>query len=112
MVGRPCRGGAALELEGSARQQAGTLGIGQMAPLPGTQGSQVNVHDSHALEALRLVSQRGAHAPDLAIQPLGENHAKRLPVDAADPARLGQLTHDFHAVFMRQYYDDCGYYSD
>jgi hypothetical protein len=100
MVGGPRRGSAAVGLaaHSSTRQQAGKLGGGQMSPAPGTQGSQVNVHDSHALQSLRPVSQRGAHAADLAIQPLSENHAKRHLIDAADLARLGQLTHDFHAA--------------
>src|ERR1700735_2255981 len=82
----------------SQRVNAGKLGIGQIAPLPGTQGSQVNVHDSHAPQPLRFVTQSGTHAADLPIQSLGKNHAKRYLVDAAALARLGQLTHDFDSA--------------
>src|ERR1700677_3080172 len=82
----------------SARQQAGKFGIAQVAPLSGTEGSQVNVHDAHALQPPRFVAQGGAHAADLAIQSLGENHTEGFLIDAADFAGFGKLAHDFDAA--------------
>src|ERR1700678_4297623 len=82
----------------SARQQAGKLGIAQVAPLSGTERPQMNVHDAHALQAPSFVAQSGAHAADLAIQSLGENHAEGFLIDAADFAGFGELAHDFDAA--------------
>src|ERR1700733_10196167 len=84
----------------SAPQETNKLGIGQVAPVSGTQRPQVNVHDAHALQPLRFVAQSGAHAADLAIQSLGENHAEGFLIDAADFAGFGQLTHDFDAACL------------
>ena len=69
-----------------------------MPPLAGLKISQVDIHDSHSLQALRLVSERGAHAADLPIQSLREDDAKALIIDAGDFARFGDLAHDFHAL--------------
>jgi hypothetical protein len=38
-----------------------------MTPLAGLQITQVNIHNAHALQALRFVTERRTHAADLAI---------------------------------------------
>ncbi len=44
------------------------------------------------------VTQRRAHAPNLPVQSLGQNHAKRFFTDARHFARFGDFTHDLDAV--------------
>ena len=83
-------GGAAARTRSAASGRRVRIGR-QMTPLPGTQGSQVNIHDAHALQALRLVAERRTHAADLAIQSLSENHAKRLR-DRCRVTLLGLVT--------------------
>ncbi len=80
MVGRRACGRAALGLSrlGDARQQPGDLGFRQIAPLTQPQGAELNTDDAHALQSLRPVAERRAHAADLPIEPLSEDHAKRF----------------------------------
>ena len=79
MVGRRPERDIAAELA----DQAGQFPRRQVTPTPGLQVSQVNIHDSHALQPLCFVSQGRAHAANLPIQSLGENDAKGLRIDAA-----------------------------
>src|ERR1700720_890335 len=58
----------------------------------------MNIHDAHALQPLSFVSERRAHAANLAIHSLSEDDAEGLRIDAGDFGRLGQLAHDFHAA--------------
>src|SRR5450631_2324352 len=58
----------------------------------------MDVHDAHPLQAPDLVTERRAHAPDLAVETLRQHDAEALLVDALDPAGQRQLSHDAHAA--------------
>ena len=70
-------------------QQAAQLGWLQVAPAAGFQSIKPDVDNPYSLQAVYPVSKHLAHAPDLAIEPLGKNNTESPGADAAGPATPG-----------------------
>src|SRR5512139_3143038 len=63
----------------------------EVAPAADREVAEVDVHDARALERLDLVAERGAHAPDLAVEALREREAQELGAELLDLAALREF---------------------
>jgi len=70
-------------------QQTAQLGGSQVAPAAVFESIQTDIHDPYPLQAVHPVAADLAHAPDLAVKPLGENDAEGPGADAAGLAASG-----------------------
>ena len=98
MVGRIRRAGAASDLDAPVRHRSRpAISVSVSCAIARYAGSRARMFMMRTRRSRSApVAERRAHAADLAIQSLGQNHAERLSSMRSTRHGLVSLTHDLH----------------
>jgi putative acetyltransferase len=78
--------------------QAAQLGVGEVAPLPDLERTELDVVDAHAAQLRDAVTEGGGHQADLPVQALRQHDAEAELGDPRGAARQRHLAVDAHAA--------------